>query len=1756
MNKSTKNKAEINVKTSINTDVIEQNIYTYGDAGAPLLTNTGIERDGGVTNIRKTETPLLQGSNIITEDASVINFLDGIVKVDGQTIGAISPYGVELQTELSGWDDVVLTADNKLLGVNVTTTALKIVEMTLDGVETRQRTTAFSNLAAAYQYYTSLSFTRYDGIKFDDVLEFCLRLGTAVIIMNEGTPDQGLEKMNLSTDVLGTSNVTAMAAYGQWLLVGGAGGRIGSFDGNAWRNYNGSGDGLGPNNNATVVGASDITKMIEHQGVLVVFGKAGRIGCLSGLNWIPYTTAGTGLWNNATVVGTDDITAIKVVDNAIYIGGSAGKLGSWTGTAWNVYTSATGVANNATLLGAVAINAIEIVDQQVMVFGGSGRVGAMLPNFKIWTSYNTQFTGHYFSNYVEDFYTFNDTGLAIIGEGGSDSSSATGRIATSSNGKDWTSLIPAGMTGQASYVGYAGGRWFVKGSTAGHFSSSIDGINWIDNTATGFTGSVNTLYAGVPAVYYNDGQYILQVSTLKKFLTSSDGINWTLREIADFSSSVKVWGHYFGKWWITDNKAGKIASSSDLVNWTVQIIPGVGTGMMNFLGYHFGVMLANDGTTSTICKLIATTDGVSWNVQTIAGASAGATSALATFDAYITSGEYSSFYNNVWVFHLRTSAGQLIHSTNGLNWTLVTLGTGLASHRSVCTKNGLWFALSNSYNVCARSTDGINWTATSMPFIYGTAEGDFDAYEDGIIVVDETGYVSGRTSNRICWSKDGGATWEYRAFAYPAGGGGCDFAGYLKGCFMFTWNFSMSPPTVQKYSYTIDGFASWVDINVPAGGGVAGKSALIYKLSPNLMGMTSSYSPTQVWTSPDGVTWTAHTSGFGGTFSRGLLNENRRGTVTASTQSINCYMNGYITFYEYGVSSPKIWTAPESAYDVYAYNSTMKNALVSNGGVIGSENINTTLDIGDDILVGGNAGRIGSFRKSTLAWTAYNGTGVCDNATLIGSSNIYQMKMFDGYVVVAGGTGRIGSWKDSVKYVYSGTEAIHADTQAVGTADIFALLDYTDRLYVGAANSIITTMNLDYTWAQFWTYGSEAKANLLEGFNSFNYVYCFRYTNGRYLINLVGNTNNISYDIDKVAKTYYTMRARYCIPQTSGGQTRHIITGTPQYFADRIESIGLHGYTDFITYSPTAVYPIAAIASIASVGATNVGWGCTDHTYTIGSAIYNWSPLYRATMNALYQVNQSNTDVAINAYGKLNNNFNMSPTKPFEFRIGWINGTQSFLSVARIEGAFDTLGTMLTGVGEFDDTYTPQLQSDDTILYKYDNNHIIKKIGVDCSDRLYQIEANIYKINTISPYNIVDLTNKTLAIGSSDYNGRVLLTNTTATAVTATKMANVFERKYSSSIDVGDKLPRITGLSYANIEAIGYKIVDTGQFSDRFTLDTYINDVYAFSTFADGSEFIDSDKSNVVYIQSTVLPVPIGSQYENDTAKTLSSTLLLNPIFDGYQIGNEIEGDYTLFDLYGESYTTDNKNIYLVKQTNGVYSGLVKAADSLGLKYIAKSPLTSYFYSSFDNSIYTFDGGRSVNKIKRLTNFSPFVKGVYSTLDNTLLLESEDEFVWMRDNVWTANDKTSNEQDVKFANTSDGLAIYNNSYSWSWNYNQGDVVPLVWRSCFLGANENEKSILSEYVYTIFNEDKKKMTIQGAIYSFDESDNYHKEDMRWEIDSPDYSTEGYCKLRAIPEKYRPLASSLELTFNEKVVLIEVVAQFTDSSNAKIESKKTR
>ena len=388
-------RVQIPLINSINTDNINEDIKTFGDSPdlTPHVANTGIERNGGITNIYETEVALPTGNNFVTQNDEVITLTangDGTSKVslNSSPIGMVSSYGVESNITISGVVDTIalgtqITPSLPNGGYMTLTFVSGITTVTLyntAGVQQATKSTTFTGLGTGISSFTSISFSRAQGLQYNSALNFILRIGSKAVIINEANPSQQVTIGNfINSTVLGAANaINTVVVYGNYLVVAGANGRVGSFDGTNWVSYLGVGGGLGPFNAGTAIMAnSAIQCSAVLNGALIFGGVLGKVCYFDGSSWHNYNETGAGttsIANNGTAISTNTIFAMTVYQGNLVVAGGAGLAATFVfGTGWvnsgGVGADTTVPSSNGLVIGANQINSL-LVDGTTLVYSG------------------------------------------------------------------------------------------------------------------------------------------------------------------------------------------------------------------------------------------------------------------------------------------------------------------------------------------------------------------------------------------------------------------------------------------------------------------------------------------------------------------------------------------------------------------------------------------------------------------------------------------------------------------------------------------------------------------------------------------------------------------------------------------------------------------------------------------------------------------------------------------------------------------------------------------------------------------------------------------------------------------------------------------------------------------------------------------------------------------------------------------------------------------------------------------------------------------------------------------------------------------------------------------------------------------------------------------------------------------------------------------------------------------------------------------
>lgn len=1161
-------------------------------------------------------------------------------------------------------------------------------------------------------------------------------------------------------------------------------------------------------------------------------------------------------------------------------------------------------------------------------------------------------------------------------------------------------------------------------------------------------------------------------------------------------------------------------------NWTFTTNPAPAAPGWVSITYGNGLFVAIADSVSTSASIATSPDGITWTFRTTPQPQ------FNWVDVAYGAGKF------VAIARTDSVDKAIAYSTDGITWQFTTTPShDTYDWNAITYGNGLFVAVVQTgvanQGICT-SSDGITWVFQTTPVGVG---GWVDVtYGNGLFVA--VAFTTSTTKG-IATSPDG-ITWTFQTTTAPAAGWYRVEYGYK----LFV-ALALTTSTTAGVATSSDGITWTFRTTTAPGGNWCGLS---YWNGLFVACASTTSTTAGIATSSDGITWTFRTTTApGGGWRASVFGANKFVMVSATTST-----TAGIAYSLLDTPIKKVYTATSSV--LYPTN---------NGTVIGANAINAMVQYNTYLVCAGAAGLVGSF-KNDNTWYAYNSGGLyTDNATLIGANAIQALCVIGSTLALGGVGGRLASMNlAGTKTLYTAGSGLCSNATIIGANDINAMTVYSGKLMVVGDASTVNNTTESGVYTTFYADGGTVVANLLSGFDSLGYLYVYRYENGLYLVNLVGNTLNKSYTLNNTTKAISTITCKYAIPQVSGGYTRHIVTASnttarPLYDASNIKAAGLVGYTDFSTYSGTVVYPSAPYV-VTGILSSQAGFGYDDFTFQVsGSAtnIYSYTPQYTAPVSGLYVVTQGNTNTLCNAYGKLTNNLGVTPSKPFEFRVGWINGVQSYLSVALLDGiASDAMGTIITNIGEFDDVYQPMVISDDRILYRYNNIFQITKIGKTIADRIQRVAYNVYKVNSISPLNIVDPKNGTITVGSSDYNNRMRFISSAAPG-SSVKFASLMSAPYSSSIDTGDKLVTITSPTSSNVELLGYRIPTVSTSIRDYAIDVYFNDIYSFSTMNDGSELVFPNKVDTLYVGNAALPVPLGVEYSSGTAKILDKTLFLADLYDGFNLGNAIDGSYDAFSLYGQLYLFDGNYIYLATMESGALTATTIIANAAGLRFIAITPTEAVFLSDFDNALYSFNGGRTLAKTLYLNRLDPVLQGAWSVRDNALILETATRLVWVRDGRVTINLKDAAQTAIALYPTTDGLVIGNNTANWLYSYKAvGTVVPLLWQSAYFGADGNTLSYISNAVIVLHSPTKQQLTGTLSLKTFDEN-RYYTETKTLNITPDQYNTVGYARVRIQPGVMRGLGASIGVNVNEKCIIAQATIEFVEDTTAGIAEERT-
>ncbi len=244
-------------------------------------------------------------------------------------------------------------------------------------------------------------------------------------------------------------------------------------------------------------------------------------------------------------------------------------------------------------------------------------------------------------------------------------------------------------------VCYGNGLFVALAISGTYYATSVDGINWVQQTAPSSTGFT--------AVTYGTNGFVA-ISGSQSWL-STDGINWSAPSTLPGGGSYGaiVYGNSTYVAIMVSPTAGtQAATSPDGVTWTSQILP---SGAWTGIAFGNGIFVAVTGKYATSSNIAAySTNGSTWTSATLPVSATGRAIAFGNGKFVCIDAALNSYY-----------------STNGATWTTGANYpfTGSGNQCVLTFGNGVFMGSccqSATANTAATtSLDGINWTQVALP---------------------------------------------------------------------------------------------------------------------------------------------------------------------------------------------------------------------------------------------------------------------------------------------------------------------------------------------------------------------------------------------------------------------------------------------------------------------------------------------------------------------------------------------------------------------------------------------------------------------------------------------------------------------------------------------------------------------------------------------------------------------------------------------------------------------------------------------------------------------------------------------------------------------------------------------------------------------------------------------------------------------------------------------------------------------------------
>ncbi len=391
--------------------------------------------------------------------------------------------------------------------------------------------------------------------------------------------------------------------------------------------------------------------------------------------------------------------------------------------------------------------------------------------------------------------------------------------------------------------------------------------------------------------------------------------------------------------------------------------------------------------------------------------------------------------------------------------------------------------------------------------------------------------------------------------------------------------------------------------------------------------------------------------------------------------------------------------------------------------------------------------------------------------------------------------------------------------------------------------------------------------------------------------------------------------------------------------------------------------------------------------------------------------------------------------------------------------------------------------------------------------------------------------------------------------------------KYSSSLDPGflnidtGAMDAILPVSPGGVSWPSPQYVYTASgFSGWDASGCYVGTVGAVTYSGVTSIVYNNPQHTGTYVANVYLPPAADGIWSKGQAgvQMLFSSAVPQPNFVGYQLANIFPIRYEAFFLLkGLYYAFDGNQIWQIPLSNGPASSVAgpnyPLVAATGLTYLDVSQDYAFFLSSFDNSVWAFDGGRSIEKMVAFNQKASIQSGLFNEVEDRLSLVTSDSVLSMwQDGTITENTLpfTGTFQTYSFAS---GTIFVQGNVTKQRTYQNivpgtSTVIPLDFQSAYLGNGSDGQTItvnrvLVRVLYSSGTASALTITWHWLTPDAEGSNVY--------TITPTLSAAGYGVFDLNPANNEVLGGSVEISTadtTQKITILDVVLYYTGSAEA--------